>query len=91
MNCEGCKYLEEYSQRHPYGSTYATEYLSECHYGEDPDSEEITEEDEIAMESGERCRFYKENDTECSDLGSCHRNSCYGCYRSYDKGRKTRQ
>jgi len=81
-SCDGCKYLEQYCQRHPYGSTYATEYLSECHYGESADAEEITEEDEEVMSSGKRCRFYAAADTECPDLRDCERKSCRGCSRT---------
>jgi len=56
--CAGCVYLKEMSQRHPYGSTTATEYWSECVIDE-VEGAEITEEDIEEIDKGNGCRFYK--------------------------------
>lgn len=44
MNCTGCKYLQEWTEHHPYGSTNAAEYFS------DFPNEDINEDEEEYIE-----------------------------------------
>lgn len=60
-SCEGCAYLREWAEHHPYGSTTATEYFSECCIDE-VEGDEITEEDIDEIDKGNGCRFYKKRE-----------------------------
>lgn len=55
QKCFSCMYYNEWYERHPYGSTYATEHMSEC-LNEEGDEDIIAQ----VMFKGSECPFWEE-------------------------------